>query len=166
MQVFRPGVANQAVLGIVGDSDRLLRFVKNLDCGEWPEYFLLANPQGVTVNQRYGRFYKIARSKRFDAITAGQDFSAFCPGQFHVGQHFFQLCREGQRTDFSRRVHRIAHPDIFCPFDEMPNKAIRDTALHQDAGSGNAHLSVVAEDINQRAVDRAFQVRIVEHDVG
>src|ERR1700689_5333259 len=73
---------------------------------------------------------------------------------------------ERERPDLGRGIHRIADLELRRARDECVDECRCDRALDEDARAGEALLPVVGEDPEQRAVERALEVRRREYDVG
>ena len=70
-----------------------------------------------------------------------------------------------ERSHLGLRIRWIANPDRLGQRQEPVDEFVRDLLLKQQAGSGNAGLSLVVENGEGRSVHRGLEMRIFEDDV-
>ena len=74
--------------------------------------------------------------------------------------------RGDERTHPRVAVQRVAEPDGASPWRRPPRRnCVVDRLLDEDARAGRAHLALVDEHAEQRAVDGRLEVRVREEDV-
>ena len=101
----------------------------------------------------------------FIALAAYEDACAFCTSDINVGRNFLHLTLVDLRTNLGGRIKRIALDNLgkggFCARDKL----VVDAFLHKDARTCTAHLTLVEENTQHKAVNCLVHVAIVEIDV-
>src|SRR5262249_29433366 len=99
------------------------------------------------------------------ALAAGQDLRAFLLADLEVARDPLELLLAHQWTDLGPSLDPRALLHRAGGARDGIRELVVELLLDEQAGPGAAHLALVEEDADQRALDRLRDVRVREDDV-
>src|SRR3984957_1837165 len=166
--VLGPDASRKAVLGVVGDLDRLLLFVESDYRENGAEHFLLRDAHIGLDPGEDGRLDEPAVSAfgagRFGAAEHAR--GAFVFGDFDVVEHLLELRSGRYRPDLSRVEQRVAHARSLSERDELVDELVVERTMDERARTRDAGLPRGCENARDHALDGVVDNGVLEHDVG
>ena len=167
-QVLGPHVAGQAVGDVVGLDDGVGLVDEGDQAGHGAEDLFLRDAHAVVHVGEDRRPHEIAALQVCRQVRriqpAGDQRGAFLRAQLDVAAHLGQVLRADHRADDRALVQRVADGDLRGARREALHEVGVDGLVYQDAAARGATLAVVAEDHEDRGIERAVEVGVLEDD--
>src|ERR1700733_8288356 len=166
--VLGPDASRKAVLGVVGDFDRLFLVVESDYPEDRAEDFLLRDAHLGLDPGEDGRLDEPS----FSAFgtrglpAAEHTRGALVFGDFDVVEHLLKLRPGRYRPDLSRVEQWVAHARGLAERDEFVDELIVDRTVDQRARPGNASLAGRGENARDNALDGVVDNGVLEHYIG
>ncbi len=96
--------------------------------------------------------------------AAGDHARTFLLADADVARHLFPVLARDHRAEIRARIGRIADHQVVRAAREFLHEAVVDRALHEDPRAGGAAFAVDREDREQRRVERAIEIGVVENE--
>ncbi len=166
MQFIGPNIGHQPEFCLVGDSECVVQSVKRQEGRKRTENFLLAQLYVVRRGLNRGGLHVKPSIEIVGLGPADQELATFPFGQINKRQDAVPMGSRDGRTEFGAFVERVSDANVLTALDELCDEFIGNRFLHQDSGPGEAHLTIVGINAEQRPIDCPFQIGRLANDVG
>ncbi len=165
--VVRPHGTGEAVVGVVGDADRLGLVAEALHRDDGPEHLLPHRGHVArAVGEHGGTQEEPVRQLRFGRTSAARhEPSTLGDRALDVTFHLGSMLGRNQRPALGAFVETVAEPDGVGPPPQFGDELVVDLVLHDQPGPGGTHLTGVDERGRERVVDGRVEVGVREDDV-
>ena len=168
VDVVRVDGQREAVSGVVGDLDGLLKGIHRDDRDAGAEDLLLRDPHGGVYLAEDGRGVEIAVVQPIlgQHAASSEDPGPLGLADLGVRIHALELVGVDDGTQLDVRLEAVPDLERFGTRHQLLLHVAQHLSLHDQARAGGAPLAGRAEAAPDRAVEHQIQVGVVHHDDG